>query len=195
MRSQPDCQSLNSPPSANLSETFVTVHVEFGQIKTIVSFLVAQQIPFFMSSAGFLSERVPDKNDTLVLEEKPICEISNNRRGIEQVFQKYIIENIEMIPPNALIIAEEAGMGISQFKSQFKKRYGKSFYSCYIDAKMEYAANLLQQGLRASEVSMKIGYAHPIKFNKMFQKYFGMTPHKYQISQEQQSLSLHPLLK
>lgn len=47
---------------------------------------------------------------------------------------------------------------------------------------MEYAAELLEAGHRASEVSVKIGYTQPIKFNKMFQKHFGITPKRYQIN-------------
>jgi len=51
-----------------------------------------------------------------------------------------------------------------------------------VDKKMEYAAELLEAGHRASEVSVKIGYKYPIKFNKMFQKHFGITPKRYQIN-------------
>ena len=49
---------------------------------------------------------------------------------------------------------------------------------------MHYAAQLLEKGFRCVEVSRMIGYSlnSDIKFNKMFQKYFGTTPRKYQLS-------------
>ena len=68
------------------------------------------------------------------------------------------------------------------FKAIFQKQIGKPFYQFYLDRKMEHAAALLKQGFKAYEVSKKIGYGEKsaIKFNKMFQKHFGVTPKKYQ---------------
>jgi AraC-like DNA-binding protein len=184
MRSQTDYQSLNSLPNAILSETFVTFHVVIDYMKDIIPFLLAQQIPFFMSSAGMADKTILNKKENISLEEELKYEISENLSRIEQVFQKYINERTGTVPPKLEAIAEEAGVSAFQFRTLFKKRYGKTFYSCYIEAKMEYAATLLQQGFRASEVSVQIGYVHPIKFNKMFQKYYGVTPYQYQKSQK-----------
>jgi AraC-like DNA-binding protein len=58
--------------------------------------------------------------------------------------------------------------------------FGINFYQLYVDTKMEHATALLKSGLRANVVSERVGYMHPIKFNKMFQKHFGITPKKYQ---------------
>jgi AraC-like DNA-binding protein len=184
MNSQPNDPFLDSDHGAKRLDKFVSVYIEIDAIKAIIPFLLTHQIPFFMSSSGFPTETVPDKKDTIALEEKPIYDISKNRSGIERVFQKYISENIKKIPPNAVTIAEEAGISISRFKPLFKKQYGNSFYQYAIGKKMKYAATLLQQGFKATEVSDKLGYAHPIKFNKMFQKHFGMTPHKYRLGQQ-----------
>ncbi|NBB22420.1 helix-turn-helix domain-containing protein [Runella sp. CRIBMP] len=182
MRSQTDFQSLNSLPSAILSETFVTIHVAIDYIKDIIPFLFAQQIPFFMSSAGIADKTILDKKENISLEEELKYEISENLSRIEQVFQKYINDRIGTIPPKLEAIAEEAGVSAIQFRTLFKKRYKKTFNSYYIEAKMEYAAQLLKQGYKAVDVSKQIGYGEKsvIKFNKMFQKHFGITPKKYQ---------------
>jgi YesN/AraC family two-component response regulator len=45
--------------------------------------------------------------------------------------------------------------------------------------KMGYAAHLLKQGITDSYASEAIGYSNSIKFNKIFQKYFGTTPYEY----------------
>lgn len=67
-------------------------------------------------------------------------------------------------------------------KIYFKEYKGKPLYQFYMEEKMGYAAELLKQGYKANEVSTNIGYISPIKFNKMFQKHFGITPHKYRKS-------------
>ncbi len=101
---------------------------------------------------------------------------------IQKIYQKYIVECIEKNPPKGEEIAAEMGVSEAQFKALFKKCYGKPFYQIYIKCKMEHAAQLLLEGYTSVAVSERIGYTQPIKFNKMFQKYFGMTPKKYQQS-------------
>jgi YesN/AraC family two-component response regulator len=55
-----------------------------------------------------------------------------------------------------------------------------------MEKRRDYAAQLFKEGYKAVEVSRRIGYGDKpyIKFNKMFQKHFGMTPKKYQMSQK-----------
>lgn len=110
-----------------------------------------------MSSTGIVDEKTPDKKENVFLEEELKYAILENISRIERVFQKYIKEGLATIPPNMKFIAEEARVSASQFRTLFKKRYGKTFYNYYIEAKMEYAATLLQQGFRAPEVSAQIG--------------------------------------
>lgn len=85
--------------------------------------------------------------------------------------------------PSEKVIAEEFNISVISFKSQFKEKYGKTFYQYYLDKRMEYAAVLLKQGYKANDVSKRVGYGDKssIKFNKMFQKHFGITPKKYQM--------------
>ncbi len=51
---------------------------------------------------------------------------------------------------------------------------------------MELAAKLLKKGYKATEVAKMVGYGEKsdIKFNKMFQKHFGITPKKYQLAND-----------
>jgi AraC-like DNA-binding protein len=98
-----------------------------------------------------------------------------------QIYQKYIVENIEQIPPTDAQIAKEFEMSVPTFKNKFKMSFGKTFYQLYMDKKMEYAANLLRKGFRANEVSARMGYSQPIKFSMIFKKHFGITPKKFQM--------------
>lgn len=183
MNSQPNHQLLELSRKTGPVESFVTICVSADNANTILPFLFKHQISFFMSSGEFSAETVPDKKITAALVEEPKITNPKIKSRIEQVFQKYFNEGAATIPPSLEVIAEEAGVSVSVFKSIFKKMYGTTFFHYSIEKKMEYAAELLRQGLKATQVSDKLGYVHPIKFNKMFQKYYGMTPHKYRISQ------------
>ena len=95
-----------------------------------------------------------------------------------------MVEEITQIPPTERQIAAEIGIPLVKFKNEFKIAYGKPFYQLYMEKRMEYAAQLLQKGYRANKVSAMVGYGEKsaIKFSQMFQKHFGMTPKKYQMS-------------
>jgi AraC-like DNA-binding protein len=103
---------------------------------------------------------------------------------IEKVYKKYITDQLEIAPPKMEEIAAELSMSAQTFKKKFFARYGKPFYQLYMEKRMEYAAKLLKQGYKCREVSERIGYGEnsDIKFNKMFQKHFGITPKKYQMA-------------
>ena len=75
----------------------------------------------------------------------------------------------------------EAGVYVATFKNQFKKVYGTTFHKVSMAKRMEYAAKLLCEGCTASFAGREVGYAHPIKFNKQFQKHFGITPGRYKM--------------
>lgn len=102
---------------------------------------------------------------------------------IKKIYRKYILEGFEQVPPTEQQIAIEYKIPLNLFKNNFKAIYGKPFYQLYMDKRMEHAAKLLKNGYKAVEVSKCIGYSDSscIKFNKMFQKHFGITPKKYQL--------------
>ncbi len=177
----------------------VTVKLPAESTQTVVMFLIANKISFTLNSAGNSGQAtVPDKKNEQSIPEMAIADIKNvdrqgmvtgdssdetklNRTAIEAVFRKCIEENSGQAPPSETEIAKEFGFTLPGFQNVFKTMYGKTFYQIYIVKKMEYAAELLRSGCKASEVSDRIGYGHPIKFNKMFQKHFGITPKRYQM--------------
>jgi AraC-like DNA-binding protein len=153
------------------------IEIEAKNSTSIIQFLVEKQIPFKFSPMP--------KNSTN--EATGFADIQKKRLGthseieiIEQIHEKYIMRNIEQVPPLEKDIAEEFGIAVLKFKVLFKHQYDRSFYQLYVDTKMEHAAMLLKSGLRANVVSDRVGYSHPIKFSKMFQKHFGIAPKKYQ---------------
>lgn len=154
-------------------------------VQTVVKLLRTHQISFMLK---------PSNDDACSIQiNQQMSEIDNNhdkRLGeliqkdaiIECIYQKYIEENFTQIPPKEPEIAKEFRISLAILKSSFKEVYGKPFYQLYVERKMEYAKTLLLQGISAVKVSELIGYSQPIKFNKMFQKHFGITPKKYQMS-------------
>jgi AraC-like DNA-binding protein len=110
---------------------------------------------------------------------------SKNYEIIYLIHKKYIESNFMEIPPSEAEIALEYGIKLYTLKSLFKEIYGKGFYQLYLAKRMEFAAVLLRRGYNCNEVSTKIGYGatSAIKFNKMFQKHFGITSKAYQMQQ------------
>lgn len=164
----------------------VEVSISVDYLEDILAFLLTKKISFGMTYKSAIVPAKPLEPDlTKERHESSNDSYSNAvhspmRSVMEAICQKYIHDNIEQIPPKEIEISEEYHLKLSTFKRTFKSCYGKSFYQMYMDKKMEYAKKLLLQGIRAAKVSERVGYAQPIKFNKTFQKYFGMTPKQYQ---------------
>lgn len=103
-------------------------------------------------------------------------------KALKTVYKKYI-ENAHIPTPNVTAVAREAGMCAKTFKINFHKLFQKSFMQAHLEKRMEHAAGLLQEGYSCKEVTCMVGYAEKsaIKFNKMFQRHYGMSPKKYQL--------------
>jgi AraC-like DNA-binding protein len=186
MNSQPDQQLVKLLQNSNFSEVFVTICVSSGDINAILPFLLDHDIPFAMSSIGQKTKANMVVTDTSVVLKTPQNHDSvkvNCANKLEGIYQKYIVDGIINIPPAQDEIAAELGITVVAFKNHFRRLYGKPFYQLYLEKKMEYAAQLLKQGYRASQVSVMVGYGEKscIKFNKIFQKHYGQTPKKYQM--------------
>ncbi|RDB08033.1 helix-turn-helix domain-containing protein [Runella aurantiaca] len=156
----------------------ISISLNVNDINIILPYLLSHQIAFTVT--GPQTETVMDTLPNLHTEQLNNILIVTDLCVAEDAYRKYIVEGVEKIPPKLEAIAAEAGISIAQFNKLFKERFGKPFYQVYMEHKMEYAASLLREGQTASTVSHRIGYAHPIKFNKMFQKVYGITPYKYQ---------------
>ena len=161
----------------------VNISISPENISILTEMMISNQIPFnmsFQSSGGLLEKSIKE-----IKKNEEIGESENfKERGsdiIELIYKKFIERKVEQSPPKLDEITKEFSISLQTFKSKFQERYGKSFYQAYLEKKMEHAANLLRKGMTASIISERIGYSHPIKFNKMFQKHYGITPKKYQM--------------
>lgn len=155
----------------------LNIQVSNNDLPALLNFLLSKQIVFSINSKAPIPNREDDNEPvsaSLGLSESEI-------NDIKKVYQKYIVEGVEKIPPTGKEIATELGISESAFKTHFQAVYHRPFYQLYMEKKMELAADLLKKGISAVVVSARIGYSHPIKFSKMFQKHFGITPKKYQM--------------
>ncbi len=175
------------------SSNQVILELNISGFSKFLTFLLNTQTPFKLSYLHANNEAIEPQNSKSEIGKmdlnhlksfsKKNTNIDKENNIIPNVYQQYIIEGLDKYPPKLKEIAAELGVNERRLKINFEKLYGKSFYQVYIDKKMEYAANLLSLGHTASYISDRIGYSHPIKFNKMFQKHFGITPKKYQMQQ------------
>lgn len=116
-----------------------------------------------LKNANHLAEELPDSDQDKIHE-----------------VTKLLSSNFAVHPPTASDLALKVGISVSKLKTLFKKIHGESLYQYHQRAKLSYAADLLRtQRYTVSQVSYKVGYSHPIKFIKIFEKYYGTTPGKY----------------
>lgn len=119
-------------------------------------------------------------SDSLISESKEKLKKTAYKATLERIYRQYMIDEVVHMPPKVEVIAAGLEMSVSRFNNLFKHYFGCNFYTCYMQRKMEYACRLLKLGYRANHISAEIGYSQPIKFNKAFQKYLGITPKQYQ---------------
>ena len=172
------------------SKVFICLSVEDSKycleslITSKISFEVMHYIP---TTAGV---QIPQKNHSITPKNTEVNLINYSRipvgilETVKEIYNTFIEGKFEVVPPNEAQLASNYGLKLATFKNNFKILYGKPFYQIYMEKRIEYAAKLLLQGYKAVEVSKRIGYGEKscIKFNKMFQKHFGITPKKYQMS-------------
>jgi AraC-like DNA-binding protein len=165
-----------------IGPSYVNIFITQDHINKVISLLIQENISFAFSPKSHSS------NTTMGKAEKVTAQIHTDdklkaKTIIGQEIGVIIKTHLSAVKdPDLTEIAHSLGLKPRIFKNSFKEIYGKPFYQYYLERKMELAANLLKTGMRASSVSKQIGYSHPIKFSKMFQKHFGLTPKKYQMS-------------
>jgi AraC-like DNA-binding protein len=177
--------------SLSSKQTKVVICLSVEDAKYCLENLIERGIPFEVTHYA------PPMSDVKILEKKlsPITENSENNsirynrisvdiiETIKEIRDTFIKDTFDVAPPNEAQLATNYGLTLATFKENFKTIYGKTFYQLYMEKRMEYAAKLLKQGHKCNEVTQMIGYGEKsdIKFNKMFQKHFGITPKKYQM--------------
>lgn len=174
----------------------IMLSLDIEDFKKIESLLIEKRIPFSISytyegtenQVLKSAEKIREANDEAheTFEHSTIV-----AEKLEQIISKYIRSNFDLEASSLEDICEELGMKESTFKRLFKQYYGMTLHQYYMVKKMDHAANLIRGGHTITSVSKIIGYAHPIKFTKMFQKHFRISPKKYQ--QFQKNLSLEKL--
>lgn len=168
----------------NQNATVIDVQIPVTHLPEALTWLLEQSIPFELYFLETDHSKQWKKNDNDI-SVTPFAQTKTNppktnslKTSVAEIYERYSTEI--GIPPSQEEIANELKISVTTFKNHFKSSYGKTFYQFQFQKKMEYAAELLKQGRKANDVSIKTGYSSPIKFNKMFQKHFGITPHKYQ---------------
>jgi AraC-like DNA-binding protein len=181
-----------TPAKMNLSSSALRVELSIAseQLTDVLSLLMNQNISFTINYAPkLIPEVVAEKQPISSIVEEPF--FLSRPKGkpinvkyteiVRAVYKYYFIDNIEKMPPNITEIAGKYDITPITLKNVFKTVYEKPFYQLYMEKRMEYAAKLLKNGYGANKVSERLGYSQAIKFNKIFQKYYGITPKKYQM--------------
>ena len=170
-----------TPTSTNSS---VVIQITPEALTPCLEFMLSQHISFEVQykMKETVSQALPmvtQPRSSLPLPQNNI--VSNNIAN--EIYNKYIREISENPLPELPQIAAEFGVSPSKVKDLFKKTYNQTLYQIYMEARMEKSAELLRRGYRANTVSKMVGYGEKsaIKFNKMFQKHFGITPKRYQV--------------
>jgi AraC-like DNA-binding protein len=158
----------------------VIIEMNAVHVNKVIQFLVDAQISFSVSHIALpLNEKGAIQIPKI---ETPV--ISTKIEKIQEFYESNIAKVSSVLLPNIDEIAQQLGMTSTTFKNTYKQVYGSSFYQDYMGKRMEHAAKLLKQGYKANEVTQMVGYGKgsAIKFNRMFQKHFGITPKKYQMA-------------
>ena len=81
------------------------------------------------------------------------------------------------------VLAREACMSPSKFKTCFKRRTGRTFTEYLQNRRMEEAARLLSgTELSVGQIAREVGYSSPGRFSELFKKNMGMLPVEYRKS-------------
>lgn len=77
--------------------------------------------------------------------------------------------------------AKQCYLGKAKFIKIFNDLYGKTYTNYFIEYRLQKAAELLDVGIKPSEVSTMVGYNTLGGFSKEFKKYHNVTPSEYRL--------------
>ena len=173
-------------PSQNTSingEAQVILSVEIKDLSQIITALLQTRTHFKLNYSCALEDKEQKigSSPTSLPKESNSQRLLKNQESLWERLDKLINEYLENgIIPTLEVIADKIGIKSNKMNAKIQNKYGKTFYQYYLEKKMDYAAELLKMGYTAQKVSDAIGYSHSIKFSKMFQKHFQVTPKKFQ---------------
>lgn len=179
---------MNAIPPNLTGETLI-IEIDKANVAECMEFLIKAHIPFKVEYKGTSATESPLEIASLMSDADPALTPRKKEKRlkeaqlVENIYRQYISDTDFSTSANIKDIVKEYSISLLNFQQIFKTVYGKSFYQLYIDKKMDYAADLLRKGHKAKEIAKMIGYGDKssIKFNKMFQKHFGLTPKKFQM--------------
>ncbi len=176
----------NNPVTLSVEKELMVIEIGSENLSMCINFLVNNKIPFnlnFAAKENYKENKTEMPTNESIPSESASKSVHAYKDKYEEiahtVYDKYIKNITNVSPPTTKELSAEFKISPVKLKTIFLRYYGKPFFQVYMERKMEHAAKLLRQGASANEASEAIGYLHPIKFNKMFQKYFGTTPLKY----------------
>ncbi|MCY9696780.1 helix-turn-helix domain-containing protein [Paenibacillus alginolyticus] len=83
---------------------------------------------------------------------------------------------------NQSLISEMVGVSESYLSKQFVKEVGCNFIHYLTKLRIEEAKQLLEKGIKISDISERIGYLNPEHFSRIFKKMTGFSPKAYRES-------------
>ena len=108
------------------------------------------------------------------------------RREQYGAFRREVAEILRYIDQNTgkkltlTEIAQQVCMNESYMCTVFKEQVGKSIISYINEKKMQLAVHLIENtDIYIKEVAKQVGITDPFYFNRLFKKYYGVTPSKY----------------
>ena len=100
-------------------------------------------------------------------------------QDLENIFKvsEMLRNPLEKQAPTIRQLAKAAHMSPSKFKDLFRKVFGKPPLAYRNKIRMEYARNALQSGdCTPTEISYRLGFAHPSNFTAAYKRYFQGLP-------------------
>lgn len=74
------------------------------------------------------------------------------------------------------LVCRNAGIGQTNFRQQFQKHYQKTPVEYITNLRLEYARNLIANGMAIENAAMESGFNDPKYFARIVKKYFDCTP-------------------
>ncbi|AMP99708.1 AraC family transcriptional regulator [Pedobacter cryoconitis] len=92
----------------------------------------------------------------------------------------YLIQNIQQ-PPSIAQLAKVSGINEFKLKKGFKGLFDKSIFGYLSDHKLNYAKQLLLEGIPIKAVAFQLGYSSVQHFSNAFRKKFAVPPGKVRV--------------
>jgi AraC-like DNA-binding protein len=152
--------------SANIAEEILTKDIPEPVMPLFLKGCVLKLLAFF--NARLIGQTIDE------VEKVDFEEVTRVMKFKEQT-EKYMHKAL----PSLEDAARQCYMGKAKFIKIFNDLYGKTYANYFIECRLQKAGELLDNGVKPSDVSMMVGYSTPGGFSKEFKKYYNVTPSEY----------------